>query len=111
MSTLTRHLFILWAPFSRSPGTTGRWASSRSAHRATLDPLIASGTIKLAGPVLSPEADLSKPHVELEKFGTVLVYQGETLESVRKLVETDPFYTEGVWDRDRLQLHPMVNVA
>ncbi|KAH9833870.1 uncharacterized protein C8Q71DRAFT_860137 [Rhodofomes roseus] len=106
----TQHLFISWAPYATDPGTLERRAA-RPGHRAVLEPLIASGIVKLAGPLWNTEADLSWPYVEHEKFGSVIVYQGESLESVRRIIETEPFWIEGVWDRERLQLHPMVNLA
>ncbi|KZT70244.1 hypothetical protein DAEQUDRAFT_214484 [Daedalea quercina L-15889] len=101
------HHFVLWAPYSTCPGTIELWASTRSIHKAKLDPLIASGVVTFGGPVLSPRADLSAPFSEQEMYGSMLIYQGDSVESVRKLVEADPFYTEGVWDKEKLQLHPM----
>lgn len=48
------------------------------------------------GPVFSARADLAAPDAEKEKFGSLLIFQGESIEEVRKIVEADPFYTGGV---------------
>ena len=45
---------------------------------------------------MSPHADLSVPEEEQEGYCSLLIFRGESLESVRKMVEADPFYVEGV---------------
>lgn len=54
---------------------------------------------ELAGPAFAPTADLSLRWEEREKAAFVAVYEGECLESVRKIVEADAFDNGGVVSR------------
>ena len=51
---------------------------------------------EFAGPAFAPTADLSLPWEEREKAASVAVFEGESVESVRKIVEADTFYTGDV---------------
>ncbi|KAF8135654.1 hypothetical protein EV363DRAFT_1321221 [Boletus edulis] len=41
-------------------------------------------------------------------FGSCLIIEAESLEAVRKIVEGDVYYKEGVWDKEKLQILPML---
>jgi hypothetical protein len=58
----------------------------RPAHLAHLDPLAKAGRIKLAGPFL-------------DKTGSLIVLEAESLAEVWGLVARDPYVTEGVFNR------------
>jgi uncharacterized protein len=58
----------------------------RPAHLAHLEPLAKAGRIKLAGPFL-------------DKTGSLIVLEAESLAEVWGLVARDPYVTEGVFNR------------
>lgn len=68
---------------------------------STADHRVRSGlrSTELAGPAFAPTADLSLPWAERETVASVAVYEAEGLESARKIVEADPFYSGGVVSR------------
>jgi hypothetical protein len=48
----------------------------------------------MGGAVLTPES--IEPDRDVNMIGSVLVFESETLEEVRKVVESDIYYTSGV---------------
>ena len=51
-------------------------------------------TLDVGGAMLSPES--VEPGGEVKMVGSVLVFEAETIEEVRKTVESDIYYTSGV---------------
>ena len=58
----------------------------RPAHLAHLEPLSRAGRVKLAGPFL-------------DRTGSLIVIEADSLTEVWALVARDPYVTEGVFDR------------
>ena len=58
----------------------------RPAHLAHLRPLSEAGRVKIAGPLL-------------DKTGSLIVLEAESLAEVWSLVARDPYVTEGVFNR------------
>jgi uncharacterized protein YciI len=58
----------------------------RPAHLAHLEPLSRAGRVKLAGPFL-------------DRTGSLIVVEADSLAEVWALVARDPYVTEGVFDR------------
>src|SRR2546426_1019278 len=58
----------------------------RPAHLAHLDPLARAGRIRLAGPLL-------------DRTGSLIVLEADSLAEVWALVARDPYVTEGVFNR------------
>src|SRR5206468_1065779 len=58
----------------------------RPAHLAHLDPLARAGRIRLAGPLL-------------DRTGSLIVLEADSLADVWALVARDPYVTEGVFNR------------
>jgi uncharacterized protein YciI len=58
----------------------------RPAHLAHLEPLSKAGRVKIAGPFL-------------DKTGSLIVIEAESLAEVWALVARDPYVTEGVFNR------------
>jgi len=98
------HKFVLFAPDAKD----ARRSDVQKQHRQDIRPFIDSGVVKVAAPMITPESFQSK---DQKTFGSVIIYEGETLEAVRKMVESDIYYTSGVWDRDRLVLLPILPVT
>lgn len=74
-------------------------ARCRPKHLEGLAPLDAAGRIRYGGPMLG---DDGKPR------GSVVVFDADSLADARRIVEADPYVTEGVFAR--WELHPMKNV-
>ena len=69
-----------------SPDGPAKRPSVRPAHLAHLEPLAKAGRVKLAGPFL-------------DKTGSLIVLEAESLAEVWALVARDPYVTEGVFNR------------
>ncbi|KAF9072390.1 hypothetical protein BDP27DRAFT_410902 [Rhodocollybia butyracea] len=104
----TLHQFVLFAPDVKGAPRT----SLHKQHRQYMRPLIDSGVVKVAGPMIAPESFDSNTTVITQEsfqskdtaFGSIVIYEGESLEAVWKIVKGDIYYTSGVWDHDRLTL-------
>ena len=62
----------------------------RAAHLANLEPLARRGRVAWAGPLLDPGG---KP------CGSLVVFEAENLAAARAFAETDPYVSEGVFER------------
>lgn len=69
-----------------APGAQEKRPLVRPAHLAHLDPLAKAGRIRLAGPFL-------------DKTGSLIVLEADSLAEVWALVGRDPYVTEGVFNR------------
>ena len=58
----------------------------RPAHLAHLDPLASAGRVKLAGPFL-------------DRSGSLIVLEADSLADVWAIVHRDPYVTEGIFNR------------
>jgi uncharacterized protein YciI len=68
------------------PDGAAKRPAVRPAHLAHLRPLSDAGRVKLAGPFL-------------DKTGSLIVVEAESLDEVWALVARDPYVTEGVFNR------------
>ena len=66
-----------------------RRPDARPKHLAHLEPLDDAGRIRFAGPLLD---DDEKP------CGSLIVFEAENLAEARRIAESDPYLTEGVFD-------------
>ncbi|KZV83040.1 hypothetical protein EXIGLDRAFT_838716 [Exidia glandulosa HHB12029] len=39
-------------------------------------------------------------------IGSTMLFKAESLEAVRKIIESDPYYINGVWDKERITILP-----
>ncbi len=69
-----------------APDGQAKRPAVRPAHLAHLDPLAKAGRVKLAGPFL-------------DKTGSLIVVEAESLAEVWALGARDPYVTEGVFNR------------
>ena len=69
-----------------APDGAMRRPAVRPAHLAHLEPLAKAGRVKLAGPFL-------------DKTGSLIVLEADSLAEVWQLVARDPYVTEGVFNR------------
>lgn len=68
------------------PDGAAKRPTVRPAHLAHLRPLSEAGRVKIAGPLL-------------DKTGSLIVIEAESLAEVWAIVARDPYVTEGVFNR------------
>lgn len=64
--------------------------SVRELHLAHLQQLVDAGRVRFAGPLIDA-AD--------SPCGSIVIFEADDLESARAVAETDPYLTEGVFER------------
>ncbi|KAI0628379.1 hypothetical protein C8Q77DRAFT_1148102 [Trametes polyzona] len=101
-----RHKFLVYAPDMTDPDALHRRLSVRPAHLERANGEIAKGVIKLGGAMLTPESIASRA-AEKKMVGSVFVCEAESLDAVRGLMESDVYYTSGVWDKEKMVILPL----
>ncbi|KAI0710326.1 hypothetical protein C8T65DRAFT_575463 [Cerioporus squamosus] len=101
-----RHKFIVYAPDMTDAGALQRRLSVRRAHLEKAAEYIEGGMFKVAGAMLSPES-IASPTAEKKMVGSIFICEAESLEEVRKVMESDVYYTSGVWDKGKLVILPI----
>ncbi|TFK74525.1 hypothetical protein BDN72DRAFT_892887 [Pluteus cervinus] len=97
-----RH-FVVWAPDSE--GALALRFQVREQHLRAIAPLIQEGTVQVGGMTVTPESIDVQP-ADRKALGSLLIVKAKTLEDVKQLVESDIYYTSGVWDKTKLQILP-----
>ncbi|KAG1716100.1 hypothetical protein ID866_1072 [Astraeus odoratus] len=107
-STIHRQqTYLVWAPDYTDDGALARRMAVREKHFVTANKLIKQGILKVAGGLITPETQDAAP-ADRKFVGSALLYEAESLEAVRKLVEQDLYWTENVWDKDKLVILPIL---
>ncbi|UNI23730.1 hypothetical protein JDV02_009532 [Purpureocillium takamizusanense] len=79
--------------------------SVKGAHYEGIKPLISSGRLVAGGAMV--ESHPAKD--ELPGFkGSAVVYTGDSVEEVRKIIHNDVYATSGVWDLEKTQIIPYI---
>ncbi|KAJ6469476.1 hypothetical protein C8R45DRAFT_1017182 [Mycena sanguinolenta] len=102
------HKFVVYAPDKQDEGAPERRLAVRSKHLEKTSKLISDGVIHVGGALLSPESITGG---EKKMVGSCMICQAESLEAVKSLVESDIYYTSGVWDPERLVILPFVTAT
>ncbi len=110
----TKHLFAVYAPDYTNPGVLECRVSVREKHLRSIDEKLDSGIIstylslqygpvlvtipiccaEFGGALLTPE--LTDESGRKKMTGSLMFYDAESIEEVRKTVESDIYYTSGV---------------
>ncbi|KAH7919250.1 hypothetical protein BV22DRAFT_1023306 [Leucogyrophana mollusca] len=101
------HPYMVWAPDYTDEGALARRMAVRPRHMAVANKLINSGILKVAGGLVTPESQDAAPG-DRKFVGSALIYEAESIEAARELVERDLYWTEGVWDKEKLVIYPMI---
>lgn len=111
-SNIHAHLktFLIYAPDKTTEGTLARRYEARVEHLTNVKPLIDSGIVRVGGMFVDPD-HTPKEGEPLKAMGSVLMTKAESLEAARKFVESDVYYTAGVWDPERLSITPFYSVT
>jgi len=105
-SSPTKHLFAVYAPDYTDPGVLERRFSVREKHLKGIDGMLDSGIMKFGGALLAPE--LTDECGRKKMTGSLMFYEAESIEEVRKIVKSDIYYTSGVWNRENVVIAPFV---
>ncbi|KAG6378127.1 hypothetical protein JVT61DRAFT_13813 [Boletus reticuloceps] len=97
--------FVVWAP--DYAGAQETRLAIRPRHLENAHRLTKEGVIRVGGGVLTDSSANAAP-ADRKFFGSCLIIEAESLEAVRKIVESDVYYKEGVWDKEKLQILPML---
>ncbi|KAJ7609702.1 hypothetical protein FB45DRAFT_943726 [Roridomyces roridus] len=107
MSTSTSpalHKFFVHAPDQTDPEAFGRRLAVRTRHLEVARQAIADGSIRIAGALLTPESILSE---DKKMIGSMFIIEAESIDKVKKMIEEDIYYKEGVWDTEKIIILPM----
>ncbi|KAF7344423.1 YCII domain-containing protein [Mycena sanguinolenta] len=99
------HRFFVHAPDKTDPDALSRRLSVRAKHLEGAKKGIDDGSIRVAGALLTPESLTSG---EKKMIGSTFIFEAENLETVKKIIESDIYYTSGVWDPERIVILPFV---
>ncbi|KAJ3749244.1 hypothetical protein DFH05DRAFT_1476046 [Lentinula detonsa] len=100
------HKFVLFAPDTKDSARS----TVQKQHREAIAPFVQSGVVKVAGMTVTPES-IESEEAAVKPFGSCIIYEAENIDVVRKMVESDIYYTSGVWDREKLVLVPFLPVT
>ncbi|KZP08448.1 hypothetical protein FIBSPDRAFT_874564 [Athelia psychrophila] len=103
----TFHHFVVWAPDKIEEGTFEKRLSVRSHHLEGLSKLIGSGDVKVGGVLLTPQS-VETATSDKKMTGSMLIFQAENIEKIRVIIESDVYYTSGVWDPEKLVICPFM---
>ncbi|KZT65391.1 hypothetical protein DAEQUDRAFT_768866 [Daedalea quercina L-15889] len=112
MSQVTLQItYYVWAPDSKATDAPNRLDQTISKeHAEHFQALRADGLVEHGGAVLTK--DMQLPITSAPEFaGSMFILKADSLEAARKLVEEDPFYQTGVWDRDNIKVAPVLSRA
>ncbi|EAU91565.1 hypothetical protein CC1G_02054 [Coprinopsis cinerea okayama7 len=105
-----KHKFLVYAPDKTEEGTFEKRLSVRPKHIEVAHERNIAGIVKLGGAVLTPES-ISSPTAQKKMVGSAFIFEAESLEEVKKMVEGDIYYTSGVWDPEKIIILPFVNAT
>lgn len=79
----------------------------RAEHLRTAKLNEESGYVtKISGPLITPES--LEPGATKKLVGSMLLVRGTSVEDVFAKVQTDVYWTNRVWDREKLVISPII---
>ncbi|KAJ7636945.1 hypothetical protein FB45DRAFT_1025035 [Roridomyces roridus] len=106
MSTPERPKFVVYAPDKTDEGSMQRRLAVRQEHlqRAANPP---DGiVVHVGGAMLTPES--LAPDAETKMVGSIIIFEADNIDVVRKQIESDVYYKTGVWDAEELVILPFM---
>ncbi|ETW86386.1 hypothetical protein HETIRDRAFT_407983 [Heterobasidion irregulare TC 32-1] len=100
-----KQTFIIWAPDYTAEDVLPRRQSLLQKHLEGIYALAAKGWFKSGGYTVTPETT-TNPVPERKVTGSMLIVEDESVEAVRKLIEVDCYWTENIWDHEKLEIRP-----
>ncbi|KAG1765822.1 hypothetical protein EDD22DRAFT_774739 [Suillus occidentalis] len=105
-STPSLSKFVVWAPDYADEGALQRRLAVRPAHLENIKKLVSQGILRLGGGFMTPES-VNAAAGDKKFLGSCIIYEGENIDDVRKLVEEDVYYKNDVWDKEKLVVLPI----
>ncbi|KAH7923416.1 hypothetical protein BV22DRAFT_1015458 [Leucogyrophana mollusca] len=103
-SAPTLHSFVLWAPDNE--GVLAKRLSIRQQHLDNVNRLIAQKILRVGGGFMMPES-VGAEAADRKFVGSCVIYEAANIDVVRRIVEEDVYYKEGVWDKEKLVILPI----
>ncbi|KAJ7150939.1 hypothetical protein C8R43DRAFT_887241 [Mycena crocata] len=100
-----RPRFFVHAPDKTDSDAFTRRLAVRTKHLEAARKAIDSGSIRVAGALLTPESLLSD---DKKMIGSTFIFEADNIEEVKQIIENDIYYTSGVWDPERIVILPFV---
>ncbi|KAG7090925.1 hypothetical protein E1B28_009999 [Marasmius oreades] len=101
-----KFLIYTYAPDRTEEGTFERRMSVRPQHIEGLKANVANGSIRVAGALLTPES-LHAAQEDKRMIGSTFIWEAESLEEVREKLSKDPYWTNAVWDKEKIVVTPI----
>ncbi|KAF8637965.1 hypothetical protein AX16_010598 [Volvariella volvacea WC 439] len=102
--------FFVYAPDSTKEGTLATRYQVRGTHLSNLKPLIDNRTVQVGGMLTTPES-ANLEGTDKKAVGSILIVKAKTLDEVKALIESDIYYTSGVWDNEKLVILPFFSAT
>ncbi|KAI0258816.1 hypothetical protein BC834DRAFT_847119 [Gloeopeniophorella convolvens] len=103
--TSTKQTFVAWLPDYTDADALPRRLAVRTAHLEGMKQLLESGQIKYGGPTYAPEP---LPNGEKKLNGSVVVFEAESAEAVRGIIERDAYWAGNVWDKEKVDIRGII---
>jgi len=100
--------YMVYAPDCTDEGALERRLSVRSKHLEVAAANIAAGITRVGAVLLSPE---SVDREDKKMVGSMFICEVDSLEEAKKVVESDIYYTAGVWDKEKIVILPCIVAA
>jgi len=101
-----KYTFVVYAPDYSDPECLARRLSVRESHLANAAKLKAAGLLKIGGALITPDTYTS----DVRKMaGSLMIFETESIEATRELIESDIYYTSNVWDKEKLSIGPFAS--
>ncbi|KAG0228338.1 hypothetical protein B0O80DRAFT_532988 [Mortierella sp. GBAus27b] len=88
-----RNQYVVVIHDKEGPDTYDRRLAVRPTHLVGAKKLKQDGTIQLGGAILTDHSEAGK------MCGSVMIVQANSVEDAKKIIESDTYFTSGVWDK------------
>ncbi|KAF8995458.1 hypothetical protein BDQ17DRAFT_1250573 [Cyathus striatus] len=104
----TKHRFFVYAPDMTDEGALDRRLSVREYHLKAARENIEGGIIRIGGMMTTPETMLAE---KKKMVGSMFICEAGSIDEVKELVESDIYYTSGVWDKEKVVILPFFSLT
>ncbi|KAI0821108.1 hypothetical protein BC629DRAFT_1587421 [Irpex lacteus] len=105
-NTPKKYTFLLYAPDYTDSEAPNRRLAVRPKHLENAKVMFEGGVSRIGGALISPDT-YDTPNRKM--IGSMMVFEAENIEAVRKIVKQDVYYIGGVWDKEKLVIVPWVS--
>ncbi|EIW82572.1 hypothetical protein CONPUDRAFT_142834 [Coniophora puteana RWD-64-598 SS2] len=106
-SATQKNIYVAWQPDYTTPGTLEKRIAVRPTHIVRATKLIEQKVIRLGGGTMSSDDSTARPLEKKDFVGSCTFYEAASIEAAWEIIHTDPFWLEGVWDKERMVVLPI----